>query len=138
VDTGGLVLHVVVHAANLADRDGARQVLATVPEHFPSLQHIWVDAGYAGGLVTWAQQRLGLTLTVVKRPARRVWLPADQEPPPRPPGMPILPRRWVVERTFAWLGRCRRLSKDYEQLPDTEVAWIQVAMIQLMTRRLAV
>lgn len=127
-----------MHAANLSDRDGARQVLATVPAHFPSLQHIWVDAGYTGELVTWAQQRLGLTLTVVKRPSRWVRLPADQEPPPLPPGMPVLPRRWVVERTFAWLGRCRRLSKDYEQLPDTEVAWIQVAMIQLMTRRLAV
>lgn len=137
MDTGGLVLRAVVHAANLSDRQGARQVLDAVPECFPTVQHIWVDAGYTGEVVTWAQQRLGLTLTVVKRPSRRVWLPADQEPPPLPPGMPILPRRWVVERTFAWLGRWRRLSKDYEQLPATEVAWIQVAMIQLMTRRLA-
>lgn len=90
-----------------------------------------------GELVSWAKERLGLTLTVVKRSSRWVRLPSDQEPPPLPPGMPILPRRWVVERTIAWRGRCRRLSKDYEQLPDTEVAWIQVAMIQLMTRRLA-
>lgn len=138
MDTGGLVLRAVVHAANQSDRDGARDVLISVPEHLPSLQHVWVDAGYTGELVPWAQQRLGLTLTVVKRPARWVRLPADQAPAPLPPGMPILPRRWVVERTFAWLGRCRRLSKDYEQLPDTEVAWIQVAMIQLMTRRLAI
>lgn len=130
-------MQVVVHAANLSDRDGARQVLATVPVHVPTLQQIWVDAGYTGELVTWAQQTLGLTLTVVKRPSRWVRLPADQEPPPLPLGMPVLPRRWVVERTFAWLGRCRRLSKDYEQLAATEVAWIQVAMIQLMTRRLA-
>lgn len=137
MDTGGLVLQAVVHAANVSDRDGARQVLATVPDRFPTLQHIWVDAGYTGDLITWPQQRLGLTLTVVKRPRRWVRLPADQEPPPLPPGMPILSRRWVVERTFAWLGRCRRLSKDYEQLPDTEVTWIQVAMIQLMTRRWA-
>ena len=137
VDTGGLVLQAVVHAANLSDRQGARQVLATVPERFPTLQQIWVDAGYTGEVVTWAQQSLGLTLTVVKRPARWVRVPADQEPAPLPPGMPILPRRWVVERTFAWFGRWRRLSKDYEQLPATEVAWIQVAMIQLMTRRLA-
>lgn len=137
MDTGGLVLAAVVHAANQSDRDGARQVLVAVPEHFPLLQHIWVDAGYTGELVTWAQQRLGLRLTVVKRPSRWVRVPADQVPPPLPPGMPILPRRWVVERTFAWLGRWRRLSKDYEQLPSTEVAWIHVAMIQLMTRRLA-
>jgi transposase len=137
VDTGGLVLQAVVHAANLSDRDGARQVLVTVPEHFPSLRHIWVDAGYAGGLVAWAQQTLGLTLMVVKRPSRWMRLPANQEPPSQPPGMTILPRRWVVERTFAWLGRNRRLSKDYEQLAATEVAWIHVAMIQLMARRLA-
>lgn len=127
-----------MHAANLSDRDGARQVLASVPEYCPTLQQIWVDAGYTGGLVDWAKQTLGLTLTVVKRPSRWVRLPADQEPPPLPARMPVLPRRWVVERTLAWLGRWRRLSKDYEQLPATEVAWIQVAMIQLMTRRLAV
>lgn len=137
MDTGGLVLQAVVHAANLSDRDGARQVLVAVPEHFPLLQHIWVDAGYSGELVTWAQQRLGLTLSVVRRPSRWVRVPADQVPATLPSGMPILPRRWVVERTFAWLGRWRRLSKDYEQLPSTEVAWIHVAMIQLMTRRLA-
>lgn len=137
VDTGGLVLQAVVHAANITDRDGARMVLAGVPSTFPALTHVWVDAGYSGQLVPWAEQTLGLTLTVVKRPRRWVRVPSDEEPSLAPPGFPVLPRRWVVERTFAWLGRYRRLSKDYEQLPATEQAWIFAAMTQLMTHRLA-
>jgi len=96
-----------------------------------------VDAGYTGSLIPWAAQELGLTLTVTKRPSRRARVPADQEPEPKPTGLPILPRRWVVERTFAWLGRSRRLSKDYEALAETEAAWIHLAMIRLMVARLA-
>lgn len=137
VDTGGLVLRAVVHPANIADRDGARRVLEQVPTTFPDLRQVWVDAGYRGQLVTWAEQTLGLTLTVVQRPRRWVRVADDVTPPPMPAGFPVLPRRWVVERTFAWLGRYRRLSKDYEQLPATEEAWIFAAMIQLMVHRLA-
>ena len=96
-----------------------------------------MDAGYTGSLVPWAKQELDLTLTVVKRPRRWVRVPVDQDPPPMPPDLPILPRRWVVERTFAWLGRNRRLSKDYEALPTTEEAWIHLAMIRMMVARLA-
>jgi putative transposase len=136
VDTGGLVLRVVVHPANVADRDGARIMLDRLHAAFPTIERIWVDMGYRGALLEWAQETLGLTLTVVKRPGRWVRVPANQEPPPLAP-MTILPRRWVVERTFAWLGRYRRLSKDYEQLPATEEAWIYAAMTQLMVRRLA-
>jgi putative transposase len=91
---------------------------------------------YCGPLLDCAQQTLGVTLTVVKRPQRWVWVLADVEPPPVS-RLTILPRRWVVERTFAWLGRYRRLSKDYEQLPATEEAWIYAAMTQLMVHRLA-
>ena len=137
VDTGGLVLQAVVHAANVSDREGAQVVLGAVPSRLPSVRQVWVDAGYSGALVPWADHTLGLTLTVVKRPRPWVRVPTDQKPPPAPPGFPILPRRWVVERTFAWLGRYRRLSKDYEQLPSTEEAWIYAAMVQLMTHRLA-
>ena len=137
VDTGGLVLRVVVHPADVTDRDGAQQVLAAIPAEFPIVTQIWVDAGYRGRLVAWAKETLDLTLIVVHRPRRWVRVPDDQEPPPAPVGFAVLPRRWVVERTFAWLGRYRRLSKDYEQLAATEESWIFVAMTQLMTRRLA-
>jgi putative transposase len=137
VDTGGLVLSVVVHPANVADRDGARQVLASVPTAFPEVRQVWVDAGYRGTVVDWAKTALGVTLMVVQRPRRWMWVPAEQTPPSAPTGFRVLPRRWVVERTFAWLGRYRRLSKDYEQLPATEEAWIFAAMTQLMVHRLA-
>lgn len=137
MDTGGLVVHALVHPANVADRVGARQVLREARAQHPRLERVWVDAGYTGSLIGWAKQELDLTLTVVKRPSRWVRVPTDQEPEPMPTGFPVLPRRWVVERTFAWLGRSRRLSKDYEALPETEQAWIHLAMIRLMVARLA-
>jgi putative transposase len=132
-----LALTVVVHSANIADRDGARQVLREACRRHPRLVRVWVDADSAGALVGWAKPELGLTLTVVKRPSRWVRVPADQEPPPMPAGLTIVPRRWVVERTFGWLGRSRRLSKDYEALSATEEAWIHLAMTGVMVRRLA-
>jgi putative transposase len=137
VDTGGLVLRAVVHPADISDREGAKLVLEDAPARYPRLAHVWVDAGYAGKTVAWIEQALGLGVAVVRRPRRWVWWPADSEPPPRPTGFQVLPRRWVVERTFAWLGRYRRLSKDYEALPATEEAWIHLAMSSLMLARLA-
>jgi putative transposase len=137
VDTTGLVLRAVVHPANVSDRDGAYHVLEDLTQRFPTVRHLWVDAGYAGTAVTWIEQTLGLRVTVVRKPRRWIRAPADQEPPPMPTGFQVLPRRWVVERTFAWLGRYRRLSKDYEALPATEEAWIHLAMSSLMLARLA-
>jgi putative transposase len=136
VDTGGLILRAVVQPANVADRDGARAVLAPLPELFPTLHHIWADMGYRGYLLPWAQTTLGVQLTIVTRPRRWVRVPAGEAPLPTPP-LTVLPRRWVVERTFAWLGRYRRLSKDYEALAATEEAWIYLAMTRLMLARLA-
>jgi transposase len=130
------VLRAVVHPANVADRDGALDVLADLPTVFPALRQVWVDMGYQGRLIAWAAGTLEVRRTVVKRPSRWVRVPADQAPPPLP-AWSVLPRRWVVERTVAWLGRYRRLSKDYEHLPATEEAWSYAAMTQLMTHRLA-
>lgn len=136
VDTNGLLLKVVVHAADIADRVGVRLLLAGQATSFPRLTHLWVDAGYRGQCVEWIQETFGWSVAVVQKPRRWGRYPAGVEPPPMPVGFQVLPRRWVVERTFAWLGRSRRLSKDYEELPRTEEAWIYLAMSLLMTKRL--
>lgn len=130
------MLRVVVHPANVTDRDGARLLLADAPIRWPSLQKLWVDAGYTGQLLTWIREELGLRVEVVTRPRRWVRTPIDEAPEPEPSGFPVLPRRWVVERTFGWLGRSRRLSKDYEALPASEEAWVYLAMSRLMLARL--
>lgn len=125
VDTLGLILVAVVHAANIQDRDGARLVLEKVKGlRFRRLRLIWVDAGYAGELIHWAARVCRWVLEVVKRPEESV-------------GFVLLHRRWVVERTFAWLGRYRRMSRDYEYLTATSESMIYIAMIHLMSRRLA-
>ena len=120
----GLLLAVVVHPANIQDRDGAKLVIDKLIGRFPRMRLVWADAGYAGMLIEWVWALTGWALEIVKRPR-------DSH------HFQVLPRRWVVERTFAWLSRCRRLSKDYEALSDTTEAWIHIAMIHLMLRRLA-
>jgi len=123
VDTLGLVLMVIVHAANIQDRDGAKLLLEKAKERFPRLRLIWADGGYAGKLVDWVKSVCHRVLEIVKR--------SDDVK-----GFQVLPHRWVVERTFGWLGRYRRLSKDYEELPESSEAMIYIAMIHLMVRRL--
>lgn len=130
----GLVLDACVHPANVADRDGARLLLTGVHDQHPRLAHLWVDQGYSGSFVSWATTELGLSLEMVKRPPP--CCPPGVEPPAQSQ-FTVLPRRWVVERTFAWLGRYRRMSKDYEALSDTQRAMIHICMIRLMLRRLA-
>lgn len=124
VDTTGLILMVVVHAANIQDRDGAKLVLEQIKGKFSRLQLIWADAAYAGQLVDWVKITCGWVLEIVRR--------KDDVK-----GFQVLPRRWVVERTFGWLGRYRRLSKDYEGLTESSQAFIYAAMIHIMSRRLA-
>jgi transposase len=128
VDTLGLVLRVVVHSASVQDRAGARRVLTGVGDRFPLLGLVWVDGGYVNsidaGLVDWARQRENLQIVAVPRNA-------DVK------GFQVLPRRWVVERTFGWLTRCRRLARDYERKTAHAEAMIQFAMIRLMAARLA-
>jgi transposase len=135
VDTLGLPLSIVVHPANLADRDGALLVFGGVAERYPRLALVWADGGYQGRLKGWLGEQFRIRLEIVKKPSRWVWVPADVEPPPYPQGFQVLKRRWVVERTFGWLGRYRRLSKDYEQRIESSEAMIRIAMIHLMLRR---
>jgi transposase len=124
-DTLGLLVGLVVHAACVQDRDGAPAVLKAVRARWPWLRHVFADGGYAGPKLRAALGRLGAwTVEIVKR--------SDTAR-----GFEVLPRRWVVERTFAWLGRCRRLAKDWEASVASAEAWIFVAHIRLLTRRLA-
>ena len=123
VDTLGLVLAVVVHAANIQDRDGARLVLGKLVGIFPRLKLIWADGGYAGLLIEWTRQLGRWILEIVKR--------GDDLA-----GFVVLPKRWIVERTFAWFGRYRRLSKDYETLTESSESVIYLAMTHLMVRQL--
>jgi putative transposase len=117
------VLAVVVHAANLQDRDGAKLVFDKLKGKYSRLRLIWADGGYAGQLVEWVKNTCGWLLEIVRRSR-------DAK------GFQLLPRRWVVERTFGWFGRYRRLSRDYEFQTDTSENMILIAMIQLMLRRL--
>jgi putative transposase len=133
VDTGGLVLAAKVHGADLPDRDGGRRLLEG-GEELPRIGLLWADGAYTGGFREWLRRRLGWRLEVPHHPDRQLWRYGLEE---KPRGFQVLPRRWVVERTFAWLGLSRRFSKDYERLPETAEAMIYGAMSRLMLRRLA-
>jgi transposase len=128
VDTLGLVLVGIVHSASVQDRAGARRVLTGIRRRFPLLGLVWVDGGYVNSvdarLVDWAHEQENLQIVAVPRNV-------DVK------GFQVLPRRWVVERTFGWLTRCRRLARDYERKTDHAEAMIQFAMIRLMAARLA-
>ena len=125
VDTLGLPLVAQVHPANVQDRDGAPAVIAELRQAMPSVVRVWANGGYGG-------PKLALALAA---------LPAapDLEIVPKPDGQQgfaVLPRRWVVERFFGWLGRCRRLAKDYERRLTSSLAWLQLAIIRILIRRL--
>ena len=126
-------------AADVGDRDGAAQLLRNLDRRrFPKLRHGWVDGGYRGPFLDWARERRGIAFQVVSRSdggRKPRWLPPGATPPIVSP-FAVVPRRWVVERTFAWLGRYRRLSKDYEFLTATSEAVIYLAMTRLLLRRL--
>ena len=124
-DTIGLPVGMIVHPANVQDRDGAPELLASVRDAFPWLRHVFADGAYAGDKLKDALKDIGdWTIEIVKR--------SDAAK-----GFVLLPRRWVVERTFAWLSRNRRLAKDFEATIESAVTWLYIASVQLMSRRLA-
>jgi putative transposase len=135
VDTGGLVLGAHVHAASLHDRDDGGQRLLTegLQGELPRMRLLWADGAYTRGFREWAEEERGWRVEVPQHPDRQSWRYGLEE---KPRGFLVLPRRWVVERTFAWLGQARRLAKDYERLPETGVAMIHWAMSRIMLRRL--
>ena len=124
VDTGGLLLAVVVTIAGIQDRDAAHRLLTLLRARFSTIGLVWADGGYAGRLLIWAGKVLSMTVEVIKR--------TDDVT-----GFAVLPRRWVVERTFAWISKHRRCVRDYETLPAHHEAMVHIAMIMTMSRRLA-
>jgi transposase len=121
-DTCGFLLLILVHTADIQDRDGAVDVLKAIRQRFPWLRHVFADGGYAGPKLRDAMARHGSwTIEIIRR--------SDTAK-----GFEILPRRWVVERTFAWLGRCRRLAKDWETSVSSSIAWALIASIRMLTQ----
>jgi putative transposase len=124
-DTEGFLVGAVVHAADIQDRDGAPDVLSAIRHSFPWLRHVFADSAYAGDKLATALTKIGTwTLEIIKRSDRAK-------------GFELLPRRWVVERTLAWLNRNRRLAKDFERTIQSATAWLYMASVQLLTRRIA-
>lgn len=121
-DTDGRLLAVEVHAADIQDRDGAKGVLKRSRARFPFVETVFADGGYAGRLVTWAKDKTHVTLEIVRR---MPWMT----------GFVVIRRRWVVERTFAWIMKCRRLARDYEQLTCVAETLITIAAAATLVRR---
>ena len=124
VDTLGLIMCIVITAASVQDRDGAKLVFQQAADQQPQVETVWADSGYSGKLVGWTDDNCPWTLEVVRRPRDQV-------------GFEVLPKRWIVERTFGWLNKFRLLSKEYEATLQSSKADIEIAMIQIMIRRLA-
>jgi putative transposase len=153
-NTEGFVLKARVHSAKVMDYEGIKTLLRRSDEAFPRLSHLWLDGGYKGEDkgADWVEKTLGWTVEIVSRPRKpapeevlmawaREWakegVRMDWQNLMPPQGFQVLPRRWVVERTFSWTDQNRRMSKDYERLPETAEAFTYVAMSRLMLRRLA-
>jgi putative transposase len=141
VDTQGLILAILVHAANLSDRDGARLLLQKLVGRFPRLIHLFADHGYTGPLIAWIQELLGWNTEILPKAgneSHQKWVLVDGKPVLKTlpkGGFHVQRHRWTVERTFGWLIRYRRFARDYEGLPASSQALIQIAAIRLCFTR---
>ena len=138
VDTLGLPIAIQVQAGSVQERDGGPPVIAEAKRRDPRLALVWGDSGFTGRCVEIVQQESGIALEIVKRPNEgdlKQWAPEGTIPELVTPAFKVLPWRWVVERTFGWLGRYRRLSKDYEATVKSSIAWMHIAFIRLLTQR---
>ena len=128
----------LVHPADLSDGQGARALLTPVHKKLTRMKKVWLDSGYKEGCAQWIEDMTGWEVEIVRRPGEAaVWARLDQPVPPVAKGFQLLPHRWIVERTLGWLGRSRRLSKDYEATTASEEAWIWIVMARLLLNRLA-
>lgn len=138
VDVLGMPCAILIHEADKQDRDGGLEVIALAVAKYPTLQKIWADGGYAGQCIVKARDQSGIDLEIVKRSdegSGALWQKEGEEPPVSA-GFKVVKWRWLVERTFGWLGRHRRLSKDYEETIGSSMACVRLALIWLLTRRM--
>jgi putative transposase len=129
-----------IQPADIQDRNGALETILLARSRYESLQKLWADGGYAGRCEVMVRESAGCDLEIVRRSddsPRNVWITDAQEPPVAT-GFRVVRWRWIIERTFGWLGRYRRLSKDFEQNPASSLAWVEVALVAIVIHRLGV
>jgi len=129
-----------IQPADIQDRNGAMETILLARSRYESLQKLWADGGYAGRCEVMVRESAGCDLEIVSRSddaPRKVWITEGQEPPVTP-GFRVVRWRWIIERTFGWLGRYRRLSKDFEQNPASSLAWVEVALVAIVIHRLGI
>ncbi len=136
----GLPMAIRIQPADTQDRDGAVEVIQAARDKYETLKKLWADGGYAGKCEVVILEQTGCELEIMRRSAdapREVWVAEGQEPPAAP-GFKLVRWRRIIERTFGWLGRYRRLSKDYEQAPASSLARIRLALVRRLVRRMGV
>lgn len=136
-DVTGFPMAILIQPADTQDRDGALDVIEAAHARYETLKRLWADGGYTGRCEIAVKEATGCELEIVRRSddaPREVWLEGDQEPPTSE-GFKVVRWRWIIERTFGWLGRYRRLSKDYEQSPASSLAWVRLALVAILIHR---
>jgi putative transposase len=134
VDVLGLLLGIIIHPANWADSVGGKELVKKVHKNLPRIEKLITDQGYAEGFADYVEKTTTWKVEEIKRVGTEEWR-TQEEKEEAPKGFILLPKRWVVERTFAWLGRNRRLSKEYDKTTSSAEAWCWLAMIRLLLRR---